>query len=199
MAGMHKRLLARLLLVPTLIVGLSAATAAAQAPAPRASADPSARNTESVAGVRNYTRVDSTFACGGALSPEAYAAIKEAGFRSIVNLRLASEPGANVDDGQKLALAAGLKYIHLPFSTASPDASQLDQFLKVVADKQNQPVLLHCASGGRASMFWAAKRVMVDGWTVERAMGELPELSRNVAEPLRAFVLDYLASHGKTR
>ena len=37
-------------------------------------------------------------------------------------------------------------------------------------------MMLHCASGGRASMFWAVKRVMIDGWTVDKAMSELPDL-----------------------
>jgi protein tyrosine phosphatase (PTP) superfamily phosphohydrolase (DUF442 family) len=60
-------------------------------------------------------------------------------------------------------------------------------------------MLLHCTSGGRASMFWAIKRVMIDGWTVDRAMNELPDLAKNVGEPLRAFTLDYLKNHGKTR
>ena len=46
-------------------------------------------------------------------------------------------------------------------------------------------------------MFWAIKRVMVDGWPVDQAMAELPSLSQNVGEPLRAFVRDYLKQHGK--
>ena len=154
---------------------------------------------ETVAGVRNYTRVDATIACGGAPSSEAYAALKQAGFKSIVNLRPESEPGANVAEERKAAEAAGFRYIHIPFASATPDASKLDEFLKAYAQVENQPMLLHCASGGRASMFWAVKRVMVDGWDVDKAMGELPDLAKNVGGPLRAFVLDYFKSHGKTR
>ena len=48
-------------------------------------------------------------------------------------------------------------------------------------------------------MFWAVKRVMIDGWPVEKAMGELPDLSRNLSQPLRTFMLDYLKAHGKVR
>jgi uncharacterized protein (TIGR01244 family) len=151
-----------------------------------------------VAGVRNFTKVDATIACGGALAPEAFASLKQAGYRSIVNLRAASEQGANVEDQAKAAAAAGITYIHLPFVTATPDATKVDDFLKAVAAPENQPMLLHCASGGRASIFWAIKRVMVDGWPVEKAMGELPGLSSNVSQPLRAFALDYLKTHGKT-
>jgi uncharacterized protein (TIGR01244 family) len=185
------------LTVLVLLVGLpispGAQSAAAQAPS---GAAPQAAASE-VPGVRNFTRVDATIACGGALSADALPGIKKAGFKSIVNLRAATEEGANVEAETKAAEDAGVKYIWLPFVTASPDAAKVDEFLKVVADPVNQPMLIHCASGGRVSMFWAIKRVMLDGWSVEKAMGELPDLSKNVSAPLKAFTLDYLKQHGK--
>jgi uncharacterized protein (TIGR01244 family) len=192
------------MLAAVLAVALGASQASVQATtaqqtAAQARPDTMAPATASMAGVRNYTKVDSTIACGGALSPDAFAALKQAGYRSIVDLRAASEPGANIEDEQKAAQEAGLKYVHLPFISTAPDASKLDEFLKAVAMIENQPMMLHCASGGRASMFWAAKRVMIDGWPVEKAMNELPGLAKNVGQPLRTFILDYLKSHGKTR
>ncbi len=161
--------------------------------------DQAAPAPETVAGVRNFTRVDATIACGGAFTPEAIAALKQAGFKSIVNLRTESEPGANVAEEQKAAETAGFRYIHIPFASATPDAARVDEFLKAVVLPENQPMMLHCASGGRASMFWAAKRVMVDGWTVDKAMEELPDLAKNVGGPLRTFFMEYFKSHGKTR
>jgi uncharacterized protein (TIGR01244 family) len=198
MAGMlNATARARVSLVTFLLVGLAGAVSAQQAAAPAApQASPSK---DAVAGVRNFTKVDATVACGGALSPEAFAALKSSGFKSIVNLRAASEQGANVEDSQKAAEQAGLKYFHLPFVTAKPEAEKVDEFLKLVAAPENQPMMLHCASGGRASMFWAIKRVMIDGWAVDKAMNELPDLSKNVSDPLKTFTLDYLKSHGKTR
>jgi uncharacterized protein (TIGR01244 family) len=203
MADMHinDRHVRSLLVVPVLfLLGLGVSLGARQA-APQAQLAPQAQAPakDAVAGVRNFTRVDATVACGGALSPEAYGALKQAGFASIVNLRAASEAGVDLEADQKGAQDAGLKYFHLPFVTATPDATKLDEFLALVTARENQPMMLHCASGGRASMFWAAKRVMVDGWPVEKAMGELPDLSKNVVQPLRTFVLDYIKAHGKGR
>ncbi|RPJ65187.1 MAG: hypothetical protein EHM24_21900 [Acidobacteria bacterium] len=146
-------------------------------------------------GVRNFTSVDSTFACGGALSEGSMAALKEAGFVTVVNLRAATEDGANIDAEIEAAKSAGIRYAHLPFVSGSPDAAKVDEFLKTVTDPASQPVFLHCASGGRASMFWAIKRVLVDGWTVEKAMAELPDLSKNVGEALKTFTLEYIKSH----
>jgi uncharacterized protein (TIGR01244 family) len=165
----------------------------AQAAAPAAQATPASE----VPGVRNFTRVDASFACGGALTADAAAGLKKAGFKSVVNLRGASEEGANLEAEKAAAQAEGLNYIWLPFVTASPDATKVDDFLKAVAEPANQPMLVHCASGGRASMFWAIKRVMADGWTVDKAMAELPDLSKNVSAPLKNFALDYLKQHGK--
>lgn len=167
--------------------------------AQQARADHGTPATAAVAGVRNFTRVDQTIALGGALSPEAVAALKQAGYKSIVNLRLASEPGANVAEEKKAAEADGLRYFHLPFSHATPDAAAIDEFLKIVRRPENLPMMLHCATGARASMFWAVKRVMIDGWPVDKAMNELPDLAGHVGEPMRTFILDYLKSHGKTR
>ncbi len=182
----HTRSIHHLLTASVLLALLAVPLAAGQAQAP------------AVAGVRNFTKVDATLACGGALSPAAFASLKQAGYKSIVNLRAATEQGANVEEEGQAAKDAGLVYIHLPFVTTTPDPSKVDAFLAAVAKPENQPMLLHCASGGRASMFWAIKRVMVDGWPVEKAMGELPNLVSNVSEPLRAFALDYLKTHGKT-
>jgi uncharacterized protein (TIGR01244 family) len=180
--------------------GLVRAQAATPSPsAPQARTDQAAPTKDAVAGVRSYTKVDATIACGGALSPEAFAALKQAGYKSIVNLRAESEPGANVAEEQKAAEAEGIRYFHLPFSNATPDAAQLDEFLKIVALPENQPMMLHCASGGRASMFWAVKRAMIDGWPIDKAMNELPDLVKNISGPTRTFILDYLKSHGKTR
>jgi len=188
----------RSLLALVFVLGLVAAPFAWQAASPQA-APPQPPAKDAVAGVRNFTKVDSTVACGGALSPEAFEALKQAGYKSIVNLRAASEPGNDVEAAKKAAEAAGLKYFHLPFVPATPDPTMLDEFLKIVVKPENQPMMLHCASGGRASMFWAVKRVMIDGWPVEKAMGEWPDLSKNASQQTRAVSLDYLKAHGKTR
>lgn len=174
----------------------SAAVAPSAAQAPAVQTAPAA---EAVAGVLNFTRVDSTISIGGALSPEAYAAIERAGYKSVVNLRTDPEPGANLAEEQEAFKTEGVRYFRLPFSHSTPEAAPIDEFLKVVQDPSNHPMLLHCASGARASMFWAVKRVMVDGWTMDKAMNELPALSGHVGPPMRQFILDYLKSHGKTR
>lgn len=147
-------------------------------------------------GASNYTRLDSTVACAGATTVEAIPAIKADGFKAIINLRLASEDGANVEGARQTAKAAGLKYFHIPFTGSDPKVEAVDQFLATVKDPANSPVYIHCASGGRAGMMWLIKRVAVDGWALEKATAEAERVGlRNPA--LKAFALEYLKTHGK--
>ena len=147
-----------------------------------------------VAGIRNYSRVDATVGCGGAVDPAAMATLRNEGFVSVINLRLPTEEGANVDAGRAAAQTAGLKYIHLPFNVASPDSKVVDSFLAAVADKSNQPVFVHCGSASRVGGMWMIKRVLQDRWMLDRAMTEAKAIGLNNAQ-LEAFAVQYIKSH----
>ena len=147
-----------------------------------------------VPGIRNYSRVDATVGCGGAVDPVAMATLKKEGFVSVINLRLPTEEGANVEAGRAAAQAAGLKYIHLPFNAAQPDSKVVDSFLAAVADKSNQPVFIHCGSASRVGGMWTIKRVLQDKWSLDRALAEGKAIGLNSAA-LETFVTDYIKAH----
>jgi uncharacterized protein (TIGR01244 family) len=148
----------------------------------------------SVPGVTNFARLETTVACAGATSPDAVPAIKQMGYKSIINMRLASEPGANVEGEAAAAKAAGINFIHLPFNGSSPDPAVADAFLKEVTKPENEPAFIHCASGNRVSAMWMIKRMVVDHWDADRAGSEAAELGLT-NEHLKKFALDYAASH----
>lgn len=149
-----------------------------------------------LAGVRNYSRVDATVGCAGAVDPAAMAGLKREGFVSVINLREASESGANVDEGRAAAQAAGLKYIHLPFNAAKPDHAVVDRFLAAVGDKSNQPVFIHCGSANRVGGMWMIKRALKDGWPIEKARQEAEAIG--LSNPaLVAFATEYINTHRK--
>ena len=52
---------------------------------------------ETVPGITNFSKVETTIACAGATTPAAVADVKRLGYRSIINLRQASEAGADVE------------------------------------------------------------------------------------------------------
>ena len=147
-------------------------------------------------GIRNYSRVDATVGCGGATDPSAIVELKKEGYVSIINLRLPTEEGANVEGERAAAQAAGLKYIHLPFNVAMPDTKVVDSFLAAVADKSNQPVYIHCASASRVGGMWMVKRVLQDQWPMDKALAEAQAIGLASA-PLTQFATDYINSHKK--
>jgi uncharacterized protein (TIGR01244 family) len=151
---------------------------------------------ETLAGAKNYTRINATFACAGATAATAFPVLAREGFRAIINLRTEGEEGADIDGARKAAESAGLRFIHIPFSGASPEASVLDRFLEQVADPANQPAYIHCASANRAAAAWLVKRVMLDGWPVARAIDEAGQLGLK-SDKLKAFAVGYLAAHGR--
>ena len=172
---------ARLLLILTLIVVI-AGTASAQV------------TKGEIAGVRNFSRVDATVGCAGATDPSAMTALRKEGFVSVINLRLPDEPGADVPGSRAAAQAAGLKYIHLPFNAAAPDAKVVESFLAAVADKSNQPAFIHCGSANRVGAVWMIKRALQDGWPIEKARGEAEAIGLSSAQ-LTAFATSYINSH----
>lgn len=149
---------------------------------------------DTVAGITNFARVPSTIACAGATTPAAMAEVKRLGYASVVNLREASEPGAEVESEAAAAKAAGLNYVHLPLKTAAPDPAVVGQFLTAVTTPANQPAFVHCASGNRAAALWLIKRVQVDGWDFDRAATEAADLGLTNAA-LKTFAHDYIEAH----
>jgi uncharacterized protein (TIGR01244 family) len=150
--------------------------------------------TDNVVGITNFRQVKSTVACAGATTPEAMRAVKDRGFVAVVNLRQASETGANLEAETAAAKAAGLKYIHIPMNGASPDPAVMDRFLEAAREPANNPMFVHCASGNRAAAVWLVKRVLVDGWAVDKATEEAQELGLTSA-PLKQVALDYIRTH----
>jgi len=151
---------------------------------------------EAVPGITNFARLESTVACAGAVTPSAVAEIKKMGFKAIFNLRLATEQGADIEGETAAAKAAGINFVHLPLSGSSPDPRVVDSFLEAITAAGNQPALIHCASGNRASALWFIKRVIVDKWDTDRAMAEATELGA-MSQTMKAFALDYVRTHKK--
>lgn len=149
-----------------------------------------------VPGITNFSRVDATVGCGGATAPAAMTGLKKEGFVSVINLRLASESGADVDAGRAAAQAAGLKYIHLPFDASKPDHAVVEKFLASVADRSNQPVYIHCGSANRVGAVWMIKRALQDGWDVDKARAEAEAIGLTNAR-LREFAVEYIQAHRK--
>ena len=151
---------------------------------------------QSVPGITNFARLETTIACAGATTPEAVPEIKKMGYASIINLRVATEQGANVEGEAAAAKAAGITFLHIPFNASSPDPAVADEFLKAISAPENNPAFIHCGSGNRASALWMIKRMVIDRWDVDRAFTEASALGLS-SPALKQFAIDYAQSHAR--
>jgi uncharacterized protein (TIGR01244 family) len=178
----HSLTVASLLAV---VVGLSAGSALAQKV-----------TKETVPGIRNLARLETTVACAGAITAEVVPEIKKMGFVSIINLREATEPGAEIEKEEAAAKAVGLRYFHVPFNGTSPTTQAADQFLAAITSPGAEPAFIHCSGGNRAATMWLIKRIAVDRWDVQRATEEAIALGQT-SPALRQFGIDYALAHRK--
>jgi uncharacterized protein (TIGR01244 family) len=151
---------------------------------------------DAIPGVTNPARIESTIACAGAITAQSVPEIKKLGFKSIINLREASEPGANVEAEAAAANAAGVKYAHVPFNAAAANPAVADSFLKAITAPGMEPAFVHCAGGNRAATMWFIKRVEVDGWDVARATEEATALGMTSAQ-MKTYALAHIQAHKK--
>ena len=170
------------------IASLIVSIAAGQAIAQQVNKDP-------VPGITNLARLETTIACAGAIKADvAIPEIKKMGFVSIINLREASEAGADVEHEQTVARAAGLRYFHVPFNGNAPDPRAADEFVAAITSAGAEPAFIHCSGGNRAATMWLIKRLVVDRWDVDRATAEATALGQT-SPALRQFAIDYARAH----
>jgi len=152
----------------------------------------------SVPGIVNFGYLGKTVACAGATAPAALTEVKKLGYASVINLRVATEPGAEIDASAAAAQAAGLRFIHLPFNASSPDPMLVDKFIAAITDPKNQPAFIHCASANRAATLWMVKRMVVDNWDADRAATEATALGMTSAA-LKTYAIEQAQARRSSR
>jgi len=137
--------------------------------------------------------LNESFATAGQPSDQAYGKLAANGFRSVLNLRTASE-GIDLEKERSLVEKSGMRYINIPVVSGAPQSEQVDDFLKVVKNADNHPMLIHCGSANRVGAFWMIYRVMEQGWTEEKALEEATKIGLT-SPGLKTFARNYVASH----
>ena len=126
-----------------------------------------AADTGSISG---FYYVEDGVAVGGQPTVEQIPTLAANGYRTVINLRLASE-----FDAEPVALAArraGMSYVSVPISAKEPTDEAVEEFLRVTDDPGIYPIYIHCGSGNRAAALWMIRRVLREGWHVGIAMSE---------------------------
>ncbi|HEX8998319.1 MAG TPA: protein tyrosine phosphatase family protein [Blastocatellia bacterium] len=145
--------------------------------------------------IRNFLKVSEDFCTGAQPRLEHLAQLKADGVKAIINLRQPSEHRAEEEEAEAKKL--GLRYFNIPVVYGNPKDEQVDEFLKLTDDPANRPAFIHCTAAIRAGAFWMIRRVVRDGWTMEKAEEEARKVGLVNAPHLDEFVRKYVESHRK--
>ncbi len=103
-------------------------------------------------------------------SPEALREFAGMGGTTVINLRQNSEMDKYVGYREgRLARNLGLDYVHIPLGASTLTRDQVDQVSDAIESTQG-PVLMHCASGTRASAMLATHLNTREGMSLGEAM-----------------------------
>jgi protein tyrosine phosphatase (PTP) superfamily phosphohydrolase (DUF442 family) len=100
-----------------------------------------------------------------------FAAVKAAGFETVVNLRI-GEP----EEEAATVRGLGLEYIHIPVVWLKPTEADVAAFFAVMEEREGRPIFLHCAVNMRASAFLYLYRVLRRGVNREDAEADMQEV-----------------------
>jgi len=134
-------------------------------------------------------------ATAGQPDAAAWSALAKAGFKSVIDLREASEPRGHDEVGE--IARAGLRYFPLPVSHESLGDRQFDVLRDLLRDPLNRPVLVHCQSANRVGALLLPYLALDEHLPLDEAQ------RRAVAVGLRspdysAMALDYVKRHAQT-
>ena len=152
-----------------------------------------------VAGINNFWRVDNAVSTGGTITSREMAVplLKKRGIKTVINLA----GGADAEAERAAVEAAGMKYLLYPIDPMALDRAPVDDIIKALGDRANVPIFIHSGAGHRAAAALMIKRVMADGWDIEKAGIEAASagmvLNNDMAPVWWKFIRDYFKAHGK--
>jgi len=119
-------------------------------------------------GLPNFARLDDGLYRGAQPTAEGFARLKKMGVKTVANLR-------SLHSDREEMKGLGLDYAHISFKPFMAEDEDVTAFMKVATDPDRRPVLVHCQHGAdRTGTMAAVYRVYVQGWSMERALKELP-------------------------
>lgn len=142
----------------------------------------------------HFNKVNNEFSTAGQPTLDELARLKAEGYKAIINLRTPREHDAVAEEARAREL--GLRYFNIPVVYMDPKDEQVDDFLKLTDDGKNRPALIHCTMAIRVSAFWMIRRVLRDGWSMEKAEEEAERLGPP-ARHLKTFARSYIERHRK--
>jgi uncharacterized protein (TIGR01244 family) len=145
--------------------------------------------------INKFLQVTPQFCTGAQPRVEHFAKLKADGIKSVLNLRQPSEHRA--EEEQTTVEKLGMKYFNIPVVYSTPTDAQADEFLRLTDDPANRPMFIHCTAAIRVGAFWAIRRALRDGMTMDAALEDGKKVGLTNAPHLEEFARKYVDSHRK--
>jgi uncharacterized protein (TIGR01244 family) len=125
-----------------------------------------------VSQIHNFRRLSPVLTTSGQPDKAQFAALRDAGVKTVINLALTDSPRALPDE--RVALAAlGVRYIHIPVDFKAPTEADFAAFAAAMDALRDAPVHIHCAANWRVSAFVYRYRIERLGWSEAEARPDL--------------------------
>lgn len=130
---------------------------------------------DSVTNIYNFLRLSDSIATAGQPTANQFAAIKNSGYQTIVNLALPTSTNA-IPQEQEIVESQGMQYVHIPVDWEEPTIADIQQFFAVLQANQDKPVFVHCAMNMRVSAFMFLYRRICKGVSAADAAEDLHQI-----------------------
>ena len=149
--------------------------------------------------IGNFGRIDDSYYRGAQPFGNDYADLAALGIKTVIDLT-----GDGRSDEQAFVERAGMKFYRIPLTTSNwPSDAAVTQFLKLVNDRANQPVFVHCQGGRhRTGTMTAVYRMTHYGSTADQACTEMKKYHFEgfLGHPaLKKFVYDFYTRLDRAR
>jgi len=141
--------------------------------------------------------LDQDFTTGAQPTDQAYAKAAANGFRSVLSLRAGNE-GVDLFRERAIVEKSNLRYFNIPVVSSAPQPEQVDEFIRIVREPANHPMLINCASANRVGAFMMIYRVVELGWPEDKAFEEATKIGLS-SDALKKFAQNYIAQHKPKR
>ncbi len=112
--------------------------------------------------------------------------LKEAGFKTIINIRPENEM-FYVFDEKQIVENLGMNYLQIPMTFETLDANIMSKIFQQIELQQHIKTLIHCHHNIRVSVLFALYRIIKLEWTREEAFSELGKMME-----INSMLKDYL-------
>ena len=125
----------------------------------------------------------------GVLNPDKTADMASSGIDAVINLRFPKE--SKYEEGPYLE-KAGIKYVRFPVAGGVPNRETVVKFSSIVDQFADQEVMVHCASGNRVGILWAA-HLLDQGMALDSALEQVKDVTTRQAsvEAIREYARKY--------